>query len=301
MTVDGVQPLVLHRLALAVEPIDAVTGLPAGRRARVGWEPDRPPGPRSRPGRGGPPLDPLARPGTRPLESNGTAAFKLRYTLGHGRRAGTIRPRVPAGRPPATPPSVVVLVDDPSRRFVPRRFEMQLWTLAEAEAADRPTPGAVVPARSRLLRPWLLPGAAYLTTRTATALRGRVATPAGIPVPWLRVEALGPGGLRVGFAHGDERGEFLLLVTGTGTLVPPPPAQLGIELVISGPPAGAPPGPPLEPVPRSSAPPLPSDLDNPLLRGEALPAGYQVSTTRPSLAVDLGRVSTQPSPFPFTP
>jgi hypothetical protein len=304
--VDGVEPLVLHRLALAVEPLDAVTRSPAGSGVRVGWEQDRPPG--RRPGRDDPPdpLDPLGRSRTRTrtraLETNGTAAFKLRYTLPHGRRAGTIRPRVPAGRPPGTPPSVVVLVDDPRRRYTPRRFEVQLWTLVDVEAVDRPAPaGGVVPGDSRLLRPWLLPGAAYPASRTATGVRGRVATPAGVPVPWPRIEALGPGNLTVGRAHGDERGEFLLLITGTGTLAPPPPARLTVRLVVHGPAAAAPGAPPIELVPRSSAPTVPGDLDNPLLRGETVPDGYQESAARPPLSVPVGRIHIEHAPIRFSP
>jgi hypothetical protein len=305
---DGFGFFVLHRLALGVEPIDAVTGDPVGRAVRVEREVPELPGRRPRRGaaRSGA-LDPLGRPAGAALETNGTARFKLRFTLPHGRRAGTIRPTVPPGRPPGTPPSLVVRVEDPRRRHVPRRFEVQLWTLAEVEAADRlppAAPGPYVPVGSRLLRPWLLPGAAYPMTRTATGLRGRVVDAAGARVPWPRVEARGPGDLVVGRAHGDERGEFLLLVTGTGILPPPPPSTLDVQLVLRGPDpaagAGDPASPPLEPVTRSSVPPAPGDLDSPLLRGETPPAGY-VAAARLALTIPVGRVLAQAAPFPFTP
>ncbi len=62
---------------------------------------------------------------------------------------------------------------------------------------------------------------------TATGVRGRVRRD-GAPMRWARVEArLGPVGDVVGRAHGDDRGEFLLLL-GTN------PANLGtLELILT--------------------------------------------------------------------
>jgi hypothetical protein len=270
MTIDtGVGPAeVRHRLALAVEPVDALTRRPVGPAVRVGRETPR---------------------GVVALETNGTAWFKLRHRGGLGGTA-TVR------------------VDDPWRRYVPRRLAVPLWTVAEVEAADAQPPGPYVPVRSRLLRPWLLPGAAHPAPRTATGVRGRVVR-AGLPVRWPRVEAIGPGDLTVGWAHGDERGEFLLLLTGTGTLAPPPPSDLNVRLLLHArlPAPGAPTPPPgadpladlpREVLARSAAPPLPADLDNPLLRGQTVPAGYTTATNRPAVTVPLGRVLITP-PFTF--
>jgi hypothetical protein len=64
----------------------------------------------------------------------------------------------------------------------------------------------------RVRRPALFPGAAYETSEVVTGMRGRV-TSGGKPVRWARVEARLPGSAtRVGRAHGDDRGEFLLLL-----------------------------------------------------------------------------------------
>jgi hypothetical protein len=277
MTVNGAGPeiRVLHRLALGVEPIDALSRQPIGPRVRVGREVTilrRRLGPETV-------LDPLARRVDLPLETTGTGRFKLR----HGGDVGA---------------TAIVRIADPTRCFVPRRFEVPLWTLAEVDAQS----GPYVPARSRLLRPWLLPGTTYAISRGTTALRGRIARN-GQPVAWPRIAAVGPGGLVVGRAQGDERGEFLLVLTETGTVPPPPPPTLNVQLVLHGPAAGAgvPPDPPLEQVARSSAPPLPADLENPLLRGESVPPGHTQSSSSPIVTVSIGEVRSVPTPFTFWP
>ena len=189
---------VLHRLALGVEVVDVVSRRLAAEQLRVGREvstltlPDR--FDRSWPCLG--------------LPSSGFGRFRLRH--------------LPSGQDPSAlpdlPATLTVRVDDPSRRFVPRRFRERLWTRQEVAAPDaRPPGGAYLPARARLLRPWLLPGSAYPLARGVTALRGRVVR-AGSPVRWPRVLAIGPGNAVVGWAHGDERGEVLLVVTDTGKI-----------------------------------------------------------------------------------
>jgi hypothetical protein len=78
-------------------------------------------------------------------------------------------------------------------------------------------------ARSR--QPYLFPGAAYEVSSIATGLRGRVRRGAA-PLRWARVEARlpaptgAPPGVLLGRAHGDDRGEFLLIIGS-------PPAPLG--------------------------------------------------------------------------
>lgn len=99
----------------------------------------------------------------------------------------------------------------PRRRYVPRRL---LIPLVDIDAADA--------LQDRLRRPVLFPGAAYDIHETATVLRGRAvwqpANPGDTPEPvrWARVIAteIGAGPLEtVGVAHGDDRGEFLLILT----------------------------------------------------------------------------------------
>jgi len=267
---------VLHRLALAVETVDAVTRRPT--RARAGREvPARL-------------LGPVVNPSWRclDLETNGRGRSVLRHGLG-------------------VPAQVTLRIADPARRFVPRRFRIPLWTAGDVSAADASPPsGPYIPARSRLLRPWLLPGAGYPLAGGATAVRGRI-TRAGLPVRWARITARGPGNALVGWAHGDERGEFLLIVTHTGLLPPPAPSTMEIDLVVSA-------GLQLpateadrygdlvvEVVPRFVVPPNAGDLDNNVLRGVARPTGYTDSTAVPTHVVtEIGAVTTLPHAIEFT-
>ncbi|MEU6863229.1 hypothetical protein ABZ924_08160 [Streptomyces sp. NPDC046876] len=270
---------VLHRLALAVRPLDARTRAPAGPGLRVGWESGPVPGRRQR------------TPGglVRPFEGHGADGFVLRYPY--------------TGGPPAT---VTVRIDDPARRFVPRRFRVPLWTRAELAGADaRPPTAAHVRADARLLLPWLLPGPAYPVPQGTTGLRFRVAYatgPAGSgPVRWPRVDAFGPGGVPLGWAHGDEHGQVLLLIDAVGVLPSPVPSRLDIALRTHAadpeppPPAtGALPGLPTEPVDRSTSPPRPQDLDNAVLRGTARPAGYRTGAADTVRTLTVGQVVPAP-------
>jgi hypothetical protein len=115
----------------------------------------------------------------------------------------------------------------------------------------------------------------------------------------------------VGAAHGDERGEFLLVITGMGITPPPPPSTIDVDLdIIAAPPNDAPAPEPADPladlvvenVARSSAPPQPSDLDNDVLRGVSRPSGYVPSTAPPlRLTVPVGELLALAQPVVFTP
>ncbi|MET8625820.1 hypothetical protein ABZW30_19065 [Kitasatospora sp. NPDC004669] len=263
ITVDAGRVDVLHRLALAVRPLDARTAAPAAG-VRVGREAPPPGGP------------------VRPLESHGATGSVLRYGT------GGVRNR-----------TVLLRVDDPARRLVPRRLRIPLWTVGELSDADgRPPTAGYVPAASRLLRPWLLPGVAYPVTSGMTGLRLRV-TYLGLPVRWPRVEAFGAGGVPVGWAHGDEYGQVLLLVEGIGALHHPTPSAFDVALRTAVPDrAHLPPVDPLDPladlvvedIPRSQAPPTAADLDNPVLRGIAVPPGYRTATRDVVRSLTVGRV-----------
>lgn len=283
---------VTQRLALAVEVRDAITSRLAGMPVRAGREVSGLPV-------GGPGL-----PGVDPawpcyaLERSGIARFKLR-------------------RGPQLPAVITLRLDDRYRRYVPRRVAITLWTQADVEAIDnQPPTGPYIPVNSRLLRIWLSPGSAYPLPRGSTAIRGRVlrgaAGPAlspANPVRWPRVTAIGPGNVPVGWAHGDERGEFLLPIVSAGTQPPPVDAHFDVDLDLAGLPAAQAPRPDpadryadlvVENVPRSSAPPTVGDLDNDLLRGKTVPPGYVAGTApRPHLTVQVGGVLTTGTDFPF--
>ena len=188
---------------------------------------------------------------------------------------------------------------------MPRRFAVDIWDLADVVAGEPPPSGvltppaaaAYVPVRSRLFRPWLLPGAAYALPRGTTGIRGRLMLGPRTPVRWGRVTALGAGPVVLGTAHGDDRGEFVLVLTETGVVGEPPPT-FDVELAVSGPDPTLAPDPvdlladlPVEPVARSANPPAPADLDSPLLRGEVVPAGHIASiAARETYHVPVGEV-----------
>ena len=270
---------VLHRLLLAVECVDAVLRRRLDAGIRIGRELD------SR----------LLAPGHDPdwpclnLPAAGPGRAVLRFDY-----------RTPVHT------DLVFRIVDPARRFVARRLQLPPWQLTEILAAEQNPP--VVPAGSRLLRPWLSPGAGYRTPRGVTSIRGRV-TRAGKPVRWARLTGLGPGNQPVGWAHADERGEFLLVIDSTGTLPPPAPDTLPVDLVVVAP-SPAPPLPDpdtdqyadlvIETLARSANPPTPQDLDSDVLRGRSMPAGYHANTaTVPQLSVPVGAELNLTTDIPF--
>lgn len=104
---------------------------------------------------------------------------------------------------------VELRIQDPTRRYVPRRLRVRL-----------PVPMA----QGRQIRPALLPGAAYGVPAGAMGIRGRIVRD-GEPMRWCRAEARrAVDDLLVGWAHGDEHGEFLLLLD--------PAASRGADLVL---------------------------------------------------------------------
>lgn len=262
---------VLHRLALGLVVRDVVTDRGTTGALRVGWEASGH-------------LLPHHHRDEWPcvdLERMGGGRFRLRAT-------------------PRRPDLLTVRLSDPSRRYVPRRLGVTLWPHA---ALVDPLPANFVAVAARTLPVWLFPGAAYPVSPGTTAVRGRV-TRQGIPLPWARVSAVDSGGAILGRAHGDDRGEFLLLIADTNQN--PLQSSVTVSLVVraqGGPPAAAPlPEPPVEPVVRPSNPPVSGDLDNPLLRGRSAPAGYLPNTAVvPPLVVKVGAQIVLSTDVPFNP
>jgi hypothetical protein len=249
---------VLHRLALAVEVLDAVN-----RRAAFGV----------RVGREAP------RTAALPPRGDGSGRLVLRHDA-------------------RLPDVVRVRIDDPTRRWVPRRLDVPLWTLEEVRAADQEPPGAFVPAGYRLVRPWLKPGAGYPCPHGTTGVRFGVRRGRD-RVAWPRIEVFDSGALPAGWAHGDERGEVLLLIAPP----PAPPPTFPVVVRVHEPdrawrdprPAAEPsPLDPLrdlhpEPLARAPVPPAPPDLDGPAARGDAPPPGY-LRRTDHLLTCTVGRI-----------
>lgn len=193
---------------------------------------------------------------------------------------------------PGVKTSVNLRLFDSARRFVPRRLSVPLLTQALAETR---------PDTQRVRRPVLFPGAAYDVSDTATGLRGRVLR-GGRPMRWARIEATLPGsGVMVGRAHGDDRGEFLLLISSragpVGDLVNPFPIVVSVFGPAVAPVPASPDLPALDPLwdlPLET-PPAPGAAD-PVSSGEQLPINYTASVTR-TVNFVLGRLRSQEPVF----
>jgi hypothetical protein len=247
--------IVLHRLALGVECLDAVTGSRISVPLRVGWQAFA----RLRPR----PLDPSWP--CLDLEPVGTGRFRLRYAI-----------------PLPTAP-LVIRVDDPARRYLPRRFAVPVRA---PSAVDAP----YVPVLSRVLRVWLAPGSAHQFVGGTSVVRGRVVRPDGSAVRWARLTALAPTTAPAGRAVTDDRGEFVLPVLDPDQN----PLESTVQLLLYVSAANPAPAPdpadrcadvPIEPIALSAVPPLPADLDNDLLRGTSLPAGFAPSAQPPAQVI----------------
>src|SRR5262249_44320469 len=146
----------------------------------------------------------------------------------------------------------------------------------------------------------LFPGAAYDFSQNTTALRGRARTADNKPVRWVRVEARRPEGRNgspgpvVGRAQGDDRGEFLLLISSAAS-IGPLNDKLNLPLSVTVWAAAAP--PPASDFTKQNDPlwDLPLEVvttagpSDPVSLGEQLPATYTVSSTQ-TITFELGRV-----------
>ena len=201
--------------------------------------------------------------------------------------------------PRLTRNNLTLRFDDRSRRFVPRRLEYPIVQPAPDPTAPEPNPGF------RIRPTHLYPGAAYEYASGATAIRGRVVRGPGPNAPivrWARIEAYNHNGnVPIGRAHGDDRGEFLLLLWPTagpqGEPINPVPIDVKVFTTPSAPdpdqhaedPLGDLPvevvGPPqASPDPLEQRPRL-----DPVAAGESIPATYTRTSLTP-VDVPLGRV-----------
>lgn len=120
---------------------------------------------------------------------------------------------------------VVVRVWDATgrRRIVPRRLRLRILSWADLMAAEADLSQPQPTAADRTFELGLHPGAGYELSTALTVLRGSVRFD-GRPLRWPRVEAFRPARngtpeVSVGIAHGDDRGEWLLVLD-TGLLRP---------------------------------------------------------------------------------
>jgi hypothetical protein len=265
---------IIHRLALGIEPLDAQRGgrlsyqLQALHAATLLGKP---------------------RP---PLERHISNLFSLRY------------------QPGVASPLELLLFDTAAaryrpeydrRRIVPRRLQIPLLTLSAVESAESADQQGF---RRRIRRPAFFPGAVYDAGSVATGLRGR-AVRNGRPLRWARVLATLTGSSVIaGHAHGDDRGEFLLLINAgvtTGSSLPNP---LQIDVAVFAPaaiPVPNPPGlPALDPLwdlPLESL--AAPGADDPVAGGTVLPADYTAQVSR-TVTLTLGRISSTEPEFVIT-
>ena len=188
------------------------------------------------------------------------------------------------------------------RRFVPRRVSVPLMDPADLGPDQPAEPQA---ADFRIWRPHLFPGAAYPIHDSATGLRGRVSR-GGEVVRWARIEATNGTGDVVGRAHGDDRGEFLLILGSGAASEGEPQTTLDVTVTVAGPAAAPEPHDsdlgrlqartdPLWDLPVEV---LPASLDvDPVSRGEVLPAGYTTERSWLLEGVPMGRIISERDAF----
>lgn len=257
-----------NRLALGVEPIDAVSGFRVARPIHVDVE--RPGAAWLRDDRDG--FARSAGQGRAPISRHETGrhAMILRDDLGE---------------------SVQLRLYDRRRGFVPRRLAIVLPLAAEFATGPR------------VRRPVMFPGIAWDAIGGATIVRSRVVR-AGLPVRWARLEARRPGEPEVVLrSRADDRGEFML-VLGVATLaVAELDTPLELEVEAFGPPA-----PLLAPTSGDALDPLwdlpietlaPPGADDPVARGEGpLPLGW-ISLGSATLSFELGRARSDQTSLDF--
>jgi hypothetical protein len=275
---------VVQRLALGLEPVDVAAGGAVRRPLQVAVE--------------GVP-QPVVTWANLPTGVDASGALPRlrrngawRYVLRHGPKV-----RIP----------VDVRLTDPDRSLVPRRLRITIPTLDEVLAPEVDPAAPPVPLASRVLRPALFPGAAYDLSASATGLRGRVLR-GGMPLRWARVEArLHSGQQLLGTAHGDDRGEFLLLVRLPADHVGDPADPLEVDVTVA--------GPQQPPVPHDPATALadqlwdlpaeavvlPRPADDPVVAGTRLPPGYVPAADRPTIPLPLARLTSDVPAFQFGP
>lgn len=220
-------------------------------------------------------------------------------------------------KPPASEGPVYVTLRflSPERRFVPRRMRFELLDPKPIEAADEADPNAGNPSQlgfpSRLRSVTLWPGAAYEVSNASTGLRGRVRSKTDdTPVRWTRVIAYADADgepdlhIEVGRAHGDDRGEFLLLLDSDAGGIGPFEKTLSVtaHVFVFGNAAVPVPTPERlrnDPLWDLSAEIVTTpDRSDDVLRGEKLPPNFTLHDSK-KLEFQLGRFLTSEVP-PFT-
>jgi hypothetical protein len=269
------------RLAVGIQVVDAVRGDPAD--VQIAWE-NVPK-----------PVAPVIGGGFPPAYDVGVGLPRLRRGSRPGLFSVAFTPEVTP-----TPPARTRIIDG-RRRYVPRRLVIPYADLAQVLAEE--TAGGRPAARGRTVG--VFPGAAFPAEGASTGIRGRAVDSSGIPVRWVRAEARHPiRGTVLGYAHGDDRGEFLLLLdTPPTSLDKPDRLAFDVRVVVSARPVGAVMAPPLTGDPLADPlgdllPEVLPDLGTPdvISPGDTTPAGYS-RTTAGTVTCILGRLVSPAAAF----
>jgi hypothetical protein len=223
-----------------------------------------------------------------------------RYALVYGAGQGTV---------------IDIRVLDATERVVPRRLQIPLVSLGAPE--DVVILDAL-PVGQRSRTPFFFPGAAYDVSERVTGLRGRVVVSDGllpptlVPVRWPRIEARLTGGVApFAWAHGDQHGEFLLVLPPESIAAPAVqlPRTLSLDITAhgrNGLPAVLPPllvqrADPFWDLPLEvlAAPGTPPSVD-PVALGRAIPADYTSSVTQSVTFTYSQIISSGVPPFDIT-
>ena len=157
-------------------------------------------------------LERVPRPHPVPAGAGAIGNYEVGIGLPAVRRNGTGRFAITYSVRGLTSPLAVRLYDT-GRRYVPRRFRLPVPGQAAVVAAEQAAESAPwPPIPSRVFRPVLYPGANRGPQAGATIVRGRVLRGDGSIARWARVSAVDADhGYPLGWAHGDDRGEFYLV------------------------------------------------------------------------------------------
>lgn len=217
-------------LALGIEPIEANSGLRAPSSVDVRIEQFPRPVHEWRTWRPGETLSPYLRV----MPRRETGRFALLY---HQRSTTTIPLRLVdnlrSRLPGANPGRFGV---GQGRRIVPRRVSITIPAEAAVLAAEADPATPPVPIWQRTFPLGCFPGATAALPPGATVIRGRIERDDGtgrmVPVRWARVRGANAADDDIGWAHGDDRGEFVLVIGRSDNDIVSPPDPLAVTLSV---------------------------------------------------------------------
>jgi hypothetical protein len=200
----------VFHLALGIEPTESASGLRAPSSVDVRIEQFPRPVDQWRNWQPGETINPYLPP----MPRRHSGRFALLY---HQRSTTTIAMRLvdnQRSRIPGANPGRFGIGQ--GRRIVPRRVSVTIATEAAVLAAEADPTVPPVPIWQRSFPLACFPGAAASIAPGSTVIRGRIERDDGTgqltPVRWARVRATNPSDEEIGWAHGDDRGEFVLVV-----------------------------------------------------------------------------------------